>query len=66
MPKLKTRRSVAKRLRLTGSGRIRRAHAYRSHLRSGKSRKRKRKLRRPDLISIVDEDRLKHLIPYRA
>jgi large subunit ribosomal protein L35 len=64
MPKLKTRRSTAKRLRLTGTGRIRRAHAYRSHLLTNRSRKRKRQLRKPDLISQADQERMKRLLPY--
>ena len=64
MPKLKTRRSAAKRFRLTAKGKLRRTHAYRSHLLSGRDRKRKRKLRHPDLISSADEERIKRLLPY--
>lgn len=64
MPKMKTRKSAAKRFRLTRSGRLRRGHAYRSHLLTGKDRKRKRKLRHPDLVSGADEERFKRLLPY--
>ena len=64
MPKLKTRKSVAKRFRRTGTGKIKRSHAFRSHLLSGRSRNRKRRLRRPDLVSSAGEERIKRLIPY--
>ncbi len=64
MPKLKTRRSVAKRFRLTASGKFRRGRAFRSHLLSGRSRKRKRHLRRKGLVHRVDEERVKALLPY--
>lgn len=64
MPKMKTRKSAAKRFRLTRSGKLRRGHAYRSHLLTGKNRKRKRKLRRPDLVSTIDQERIKRLLPY--
>ena len=62
MPKLKTRRSIAKRFRLTGKGKIKRAHAFRSHLLSGRSRNRKRRLRRPDVVNSADEKRIRSLI----
>ena len=66
MPKMKTRRATAKRFRYTGSGKIRRAHANRSHLLTGRTRKRKRNLRRLALISPADEKKIKRLIPYRS
>lgn len=64
MPKMKTRKAFAKRVRLTASGKVKRAHANRSHLLSHRSRNRKRRLRRPDYISAVDEERIKRLLPY--
>ena len=64
MPKMKTRKAFAKRVRLTASGRVKRAHANRSHLLSHRSRNRKRRLRRPDLVSPADEKRIKKLLPY--
>ncbi len=45
MPKLKTHRGAAKRLKRTASGKLKRHHAYASHILSKKSRKRKRNLR---------------------
>ncbi|MBI3318478.1 MAG: 50S ribosomal protein L35 [Candidatus Omnitrophica bacterium] len=65
MPKMKTRRSVAKRFRKTASGKLRMAHAYRGHLLTGKNRNRKRRLRRSDFASRADEKRIGVLLPYR-
>lgn len=64
MPKLKTRRATAKRFRLTASGKLRRAKAFRSHLMTHRSSKRKRRLRRSDLVSPADQERIKRLLPY--
>lgn len=50
MPKMKTRRSAAKRFTLTGSGRLKRNSAFRRHLLAHKSRKTKRQLRGSSLI----------------
>ncbi|MEO0234773.1 MAG: 50S ribosomal protein L35 [candidate division WOR-3 bacterium] len=46
MPKLKTKKTVAKRFKLTKSGKVKRQRAYKSHILTKKSSKRKRKLRR--------------------
>ena len=46
MPKMKTRRGTAKRFRVTGSGKIMRAKAYKSHIMTKKSPKRKRNFRK--------------------
>ena len=64
MPKLKTRRSVAKRFRFTAKGKIRRAQANRSHLLTHRSSKRKRKLSQRELISPADQERIKRLLPW--
>lgn len=64
MPKMKTHRGAAKRFKKTGSGKVKRAHAYASHLLGSKSPKRKRNLRKPDLVSTVEQKRIKVLIPY--
>ncbi|MBI3332888.1 MAG: 50S ribosomal protein L35 [Candidatus Omnitrophica bacterium] len=65
MPKMKTRRSIAKRFRFTAKGGLQRAHANRRHLLSHKGRKRKRLLRRPDQVDSVDARRVIPLLPYR-
>lgn len=64
MPKLKTQRGLAKRVKITGTGKIKRAKAYHSHLLSSKTPKMKRRLSRSDTIHSSDEKRLKKLIPY--
>jgi large subunit ribosomal protein L35 len=64
MPKLKTHRGAAKRFRATGSGKLRRNHAYASHILTKKSRKRKRNFRRAALIAKADEKRTRHMLPY--
>ena len=64
MPKLKTKRSAAKRFKLTATGKIKRYKGYKSHLLSKKSSKRKRQLRKSGLVDKADEKRIKKLIPY--
>jgi large subunit ribosomal protein L35 len=54
MPKSKTRSSAKKRFTLTASGKIKRAAAYRSHILTSKSRKRKRKLRKGHQVAKQD------------
>jgi large subunit ribosomal protein L35 len=51
MPKHKTNRSVRKRIKMTKNGKLRRNKAFRRHLLSGRSRKRKRNLRRHGFVS---------------
>ena len=63
MPKIKTSRGAAKRFKRTAKGKLKRSKAYTSHLFSKKKRKRKRKLRKPALVSKVDEKRIKAMIP---
>jgi len=65
MPKMKTHRGAAKRFKKTGSGLIKRAKAYASHLLSCKSPKRKRKLRKAGLVSVEEQKRISKLIPYK-
>jgi large subunit ribosomal protein L35 len=64
MPKMKTRRSAAKRYRLTGTGKIRRAKACASHMLARKRRNRKRRLRDNDTIDKADERMARKLVPY--
>ena len=54
MPKMKTRRSAAKRFSVTGSGKIKRNKAFRSHILEKKSPKRKRNFRKAALVSKAD------------
>jgi large subunit ribosomal protein L35 len=60
--KKKTNKAAAKRFKITGSGRVRRRKAYKSHILTKKSAKRKRHLRKAGMASHADERRLKGLL----
>jgi len=64
MPKLKTQRGLAKRVKVTARGKIKRAKAFHSHLLSCKTPKMKRRLSKSDTIHPSDMKRIKSLIPY--
>ncbi len=64
MPKMKTKRSAAKRFRKTGTGKIRRSTAYASHILTKKNRKRKRRLKKNNILESVDAKKTKQLLPY--
>lgn len=65
MPKMKTNKSVAKRFRRTGSGKITHARAYRRHILTKKSPDQKRRLRRDDsVVQGGDVKRILRLAPY--
>lgn len=64
MPKLKTNRSAAKRFRKTKTGKFKRCMAFGGHLLTGKSAKRRRRLRQATLVSGSDAKRIKRLLPY--
>ena len=64
MPKIKTRRGAAKRFKLTASGRLKRSRAYKQHILTKMSSKRKRRLRKSGLISPADERNVKKQLPY--
>ena len=64
MPKMKTHRGAAKRFKKTGSGKIKRSHAFTSHLFVSKSPKRKRQLRHAATVAPSDAKRIKQLISY--
>ena len=51
MPKLKTKKSIAKRLRLTKTGKVKRNKAFRRHLMSSKNAKRRRRLRKTAIVT---------------
>ncbi len=54
MPKMKTKSSAKKRFKLTGTGKIKRKHAFKSHILTKKSKKRKLKLTHSTLVSVAD------------
>ncbi len=59
MPKIKTKSSAKKRFKLTGSGKIKRKHAFKSHILTKKSKKRKLALRHATLVHKSDEANIK-------
>ncbi len=64
MPKMKTHRAAAKRFHATGTGKIKRNKAYKSHILEHKTAKRKRNLRKSGLVSASDYKRVKSILPY--
>ena len=64
MPKIKTNSGAAKRFKKTGSGKIKRSHAFTSHILTSKTRKRKRNLRKNAIVNAVDQKNIAKLIPY--
>lgn len=64
MGKIKTRRSAAKRFHITGTGKFKRAKAFRSHILEKKSPARKRNLRKAGLVSKSDHERVRKMLPY--
>ena len=64
MPKMKTNRGAAKRFKITGSGKIKRSKAFSSHILTSKSTKRKRGLRKSDLVDATNLKGLRKILPY--
>jgi large subunit ribosomal protein L35 len=64
MPKMKTHRGAAKRVKKTGTGKLKRMRANKSHILTKKTRKRKRRLRKPDIVAKGDAKRLHKILPY--
>jgi large subunit ribosomal protein L35 len=60
--KMKTNRSAAKRFRTTGSGRVKRGKAFHGHLFTAKSPKRKRNLRKKEMMSPADLGRVRRML----
>ncbi|OFI06139.1 50S ribosomal protein L35 [Clostridium acetireducens DSM 10703] len=64
MPKMKTCKGAAKRFKLTGTGKVKRAKAYKSHILTKKTRKTKRNLRKTAYVSPAQEKTIKKILPY--
>jgi large subunit ribosomal protein L35 len=63
MPKMKTHKGAKKRFSITGKGKVRRLKAYKSHILTKKTSKRKRNLRRPAMVATSgDQKRMKRLV----
>ena len=65
MPKLKTHSGAKKRFNLTKTGKVKRAHAYKSHILNKKTTKRKRGLRQTTVADKTNVAQVKRLIPYK-
>ena len=64
MPKIKTCRAAAKRFKKTGTGKLVRNKAYKSHILTKKSQKRKRNLRKAAMIDATNVKNMKKILPY--
>ena len=64
MPKMKTSRAAAKRFKVTGSGKLVRNKAYKSHILTKKTQKRKRNLRKAAVLDQTNVKSMKKILPY--
>ncbi len=62
MPKVKTKSGAKKRFTLTGSGKVKRKHAYKSHILTKKTTKQKRNLTHAGLVSSADMNRVRQML----
>lgn len=62
--KVKTHKGASKRFKVTGTGKVKRSKAFKSHILTKKSRKTKRNLRKGGLVSTANEAAIKKLLPY--
>ncbi len=64
MPKIKTKRAAAKRFHKTGNGNLKRNKAYKSHILTKKTTKRKRNLRKATMTDATNVKNMKKILPY--
>ena len=64
MPKVKTKKAAAKRFKKTGNGELKRLKAYKSHILTKKSAKRKRNLRKAAITDPTNSKVMKKILPY--
>jgi large subunit ribosomal protein L35 len=64
MPKLKTKKAAAKRFQKTGTGKLKRNKAYKSHILTKKTTKRKRNLRKAAMTDETNVKNMKKVLPY--
>lgn len=62
MPKMKSHSGLAKRVKKTGSGKLKRSHAYTSHRFHGKTKKQRRHLAKPGMVNNSDYKRIKAML----
>jgi len=64
MPKMKTSKAAAKRFKVTGTGKLKRSKAYKQHILTKKSTKKKRELRKPVMTDATNVKNMKKILPY--
>ena len=65
MPKIKTHSGAKKRFKLTKTGKVMRAHAFKSHILNKKTTKRKRNLRKTVTADVTNVAKIKKMVPYK-
>ncbi len=65
MPKIKTHSGAKKRFKMSKTGKPIRGHAYKSHILTKKTTKRKRNLRKANVADVTNQKQIKRLIPYK-
>ena len=65
MPKIKTHSGAKKRFKLTATGKVKRAHALKSHILNKKTTKRKRNLRKTTVADVTNTAAVKKMVPYK-
>jgi large subunit ribosomal protein L35 len=65
MPKLKTHKGAAKRFKKTGTGKIKRSHAFARHILTSKAKKRKRQLHKSVVLDKAEAAKVERMIPYK-
>lgn len=64
MPKMKSNKGALKRFKVTATGKVKRSRGFKSHLLSGKGKRRKRRLRQPTVVSDGERKTIRKLVPY--
>ena len=64
MPKMKTKKAAAKRFKVTGTGKLKKFKANKSHILTKKTTKRKRNLRKPNMTDKTNVKVMKKILPY--
>ena len=64
MPKIKTNRAAAKRFKKTGKRKLKRMKAYKSHILTKKTTKKKRELRKATIVDSTNVKNMKKILPY--
>ena len=65
MPKIKTHSGAKKRFKLTKTGKVKRSHAFKSHILNKKTTKRKRNLRKTVTADVTNVAKIKKMVPYK-